>query len=315
MAPDPDHKPTPEDRAGRLKSLRRKLAKLNRKPMADSPPAAAPVERPATRRPDTILYARDLPRAEPRRVSEGGGISIPLGQCVDGQETPSPIGPPFFLIERSMAEAPEEPDGHRLPAMLAAALDTLAQRAAEAGQAWRVAPEQVCFLDLETTGLGCCPVFLIGTLVCRDGDVVCRQYLARNYAEELSIVAAFAEQVRDTMLFVTFNGKTFDVPFLRTRAAATGVALPEPPGHFDLLHEARRAFRDVLPNCKLKTLEHRVCQRHRGDDIPGSDIPAAYHDFVRTGDARQIALIVKHNQWDLVTMIHLMARVLTPRGA
>ena len=306
MVPDPNDTPRPEDRAERLKSLRKKLARLNRKALPDKPPPAPP--RP--RRRDTILYARDLPREQPRRVSEGGGIAVPLDQCVAGTEIASTLGPPFYLVERSMAEADEEPDGHRLPTMLADALETLAQRAAEAGTAWRVAPEQVCFLDLETTGLGCCPVFLIGTLVCRDGDMVCRQFLARNYAEELSIVAAFAEQARDTMLVVTFNGKTFDVPFLRTRAAATGIALPEAPGHFDLLHEARRAFRHRLPDCKLKTLEHRVCGRHRGDDIPGSEIPAAYHDYVRSGDARQIALIVKHNQWDLVTMVHLMRRIL-----
>jgi len=46
---------------------------------------------------------------------------------------------------------------------------------------------------------------------------------------------------------------------------------------------------------------------------PGADIPAAYHDFVRNGDARQIGLIVKHNQWDLVTMVHLLERILRPR--
>ncbi|MFW6161797.1 MAG: ribonuclease H-like domain-containing protein [Planctomycetota bacterium] len=287
--------------------MRRKLAKLNRKPMADKPPTAPPA---GSRAPETIVYARDLPRDQPRRVAEGGGICMSLEDCVEGIEERSPLGPPFFLLERSMTEAPEEPEGGRLPAMLAEALETLARRAAEAGQAWTVAPQDVCFLDLETTGLGCCPVFLIGTLVWRDGDLVCRQYLARTYAEERSIVGAFAEQAGEAAMLVTFNGKTFDVPFLRTRAAATGVPLPEPPGHFDLLHESRRTFGDRLPNCKLTTLERHVCQRQRGDDIPGSDIPAAYHDFVRSGDARQIALIVKHNQWDLVTMVHLMKRVL-----
>ena len=321
VSPDPEHDPKAPERAERLRSLRKKLAKLNRRDMPDpstplragAEPTRPPVEpvTPIERRPDTILYSRDLPRAAPRRAREGGGICIPLEDCVAGAAVESALGPPYYLIERSMAEAEEEPDGHTLPGRLAKTLDTLAQRAAEAGTAWRVAPEQVCYLDLETTGLGCCPVFLIGTLICRDGELVCRQFLARDYAEELSIVHAFAEQVRDTMLFVTFNGKSFDVPFLRTRAAATGVRLPEPPGHFDLLHEARRAFGHKLPDCKLKTLEHRVCGRHRGDDIPGAEIPAAYHDFVRSGDARQIAMIVKHNQWDLVTMVHLMEKILS----
>jgi uncharacterized protein YprB with RNaseH-like and TPR domain len=313
VSPDAEHDPKPAERAERLKSLRRKLSKLNRKPMAEAPSTRPEVrpQPPPERHPQTILYQRDLPREAPRRVPEGGGIAVPLEQCVEGLEARGPAGPPFYLIERSMTEAEEEPDGHTLGGRLAQALEALAQRAAAAGQPPPpTAPEHVCFLDLETTGLGCCPVFLVGTLVCRDGDLVCRQFLARDYAEEMAIVGAFAELAREKTLLVTFNGKTFDVPFLRTRAAATGVVLPLPPGHFDLLHEARRAFRHRLPDCKLKTLEHRVCGRHRGDDIPGSEIPAAYHDFVRSGDARQIALIVKHNQWDLVTMVHLMERVL-----
>jgi len=328
VVPDPEHKPVSDDRADRLKSLRKKLSKLNRQAMPDTPPAASreggaslarhgqtgtgvPPAAPRKRDPGTILYARDLPREKPRRVRGGGGICLPLERCLDGCEAPSAVGPPFYLIERSLAEAEEEPDGHTLPALLADSLDTLARREAVDGQPPPpVAPEQVCFLDLETTGLGSCPVFLIGTLVCRDGQMFCRQFLARTYAEELSIVHAYAQQVGESTMLVTFNGKTFDVPFLRTRAAATGVTLPEPTEHFDLLHAARRAFRNRLPDCKLQTLERYVCGRHRGDDIPGSDIPAAYHDFVHSGDARQIALIAKHNQWDLVTMVHLMAKIM-----
>ena len=280
---------------------------------AGRPPAApsVPTPSPGERDPGTILYARDLPRDTSRRVREGGGICLPLEQCLDGIEAESSLGPSFYLVERSIAEAEEEPDGHTLPALLARALDALARSEAPDGQEPAiVVPDQVCFLDLETTGLGCCPVFLIGTLVCRKGQMVCRQFLARTYAEEPSIVHAFAEHVGSSTMLVTFNGKTFDVPFLRTRAAATGVELPEPPGHLDLLHAARRAFRDRLPDCKLQTLERYVCGRHRGDDIPGSDIPAAYHDFVHTGDARQIALIARHNQWDLVTMVHLMGKIM-----
>jgi len=313
VTPAPDNGPGSSNRADRLKSLRKKLSKLNRQPLPDGPPVVPrPEPTPGERRvPDTILYRRDLPTEAPRRVREGGGICLPLEQCLDGCETQSSHGPPFYLVERSMAKAKEEPQGHLLPEMLARALEALARRAAAEGQPpTPIPPEQVCFLDLETTGLGCCPVFLVGTLVCRGREMVCRQFLARDYAEEISIVCAFVEQARQPPLLVTFNGKTFDAPFLRTRAAATGVAFPEPAGHLDLLHEARRVFRDRLPNCKLQTLERHVCQRRRGDDIPGSEIPAAYHDFVHTGDARQIAQIVRHNQWDLVTMVHLMERIL-----
>jgi len=58
----------------------------------------------------------------------------------------------------------------------------------------------------------------------------------------------------------------------------------------------------------LQTLEWHVCQRMRYDDIPGSEIPDAYHAFVRSGNAGQIATILKHNKLDLITLADLMTR-------
>jgi len=59
--------------------------------------------------------------------------------------------------------------------------------------------------------------------------------------------------------WVTFNGKSFDVPSLRLRYAFHRLSAPLPEEHVDLLHIARRHFRGVLPDCKLRTLERRVC--------------------------------------------------------
>ncbi len=67
---------------------------------------------------------------------------------------------------------------------------------------------------------------------------------------------------------------------------------------------ARRLYRQRLLDCKLQTLERYVCGRQRGHDMP-----RAYHDFVRTGDAREMAQIIEHNLHDLVTMVHLLIRM------
>jgi uncharacterized protein YprB with RNaseH-like and TPR domain len=87
------------------------------------------------------------------------------------------------------------------------------------------------------------------------------------------------------------------------------VKLPRPKSHLDLLHEARRHYGRETPNHKLQTLEQIVCGRTREDDIPGAMIPAAYHEFVRTGNARTIGLILRHNLRDLLTMADLMHRM------
>jgi uncharacterized protein YprB with RNaseH-like and TPR domain len=75
--------------------------------------------------------------------------------------------------------------------------------------------------------------------------------------------------------------------------------------HCDLLHHARRRWRERLPNCKLQTLEQAICGRRRRGDIPGRAIPLAYHEFVRTGDAWQMRNVLHHNALDLVTLLQL----------
>ena len=86
---------------------------------------------------------------------------------------------------------------------------------------------------------------------------------------------------------------------------------PRPnPLHFDLLHHSRRRWKHVLPNCKLQTLERYLCGRARQGDIPGSEIPAAYHEFVRSGDARQMGDILHHNALDLVTLLQVSLQMI-----
>lgn len=170
-------------------------------------------------------------------------------------------------------------------------------------------PEDILFLDIETTGLGSTPLFLIGTLALEESRLVARQYLARDYAEERAVLALFAESLRGRRLLVTFNGKSFDVPYVKVRLSYhRAPALPELP-HFDVLLEARRIWRPQVPNCRLKTLEEVICGRLREGDIDGAQIPEAYHRYVRTGDAAELSRIVRHNRLDLLTMADLLLRM------
>ena len=109
-----------------------------------------------------------------------------------------------------------------------------------------------------------------------------------------------------------FNGKTFDLPYVRIRSAATGLAFTVDAAHFDLLHVCRRIWKDAVPDCKLQTLESCICGRFREDDISGCQIPDAYHAYVHTGSAAQMARCIKHNMLDLMTMADLMTRLPPP---
>ncbi len=180
---------------------------------------------------------------------------------------------------------------------------------------------RLVYLDIETCGLAGEPIFLVGLLGWADGGLRLRQFLARDYAEEGPMLAGTWDALAEAACLVTYNGKTFDVPTLGARSLACGLFdLPPRPDHVDLLPEARRRWKGVLPNCRLTTVETAVCGRRRQGDVTGADIPAAYHAFVRSRqggaprrrrrDLRRLQAILHHNALDLLTLADLVTRLL-----
>ena len=101
-------------------------------------------------------------------------------------------------------------------------------------------------LDTETTGLsggtGTLP-FLIGTARFEDdGRFLVEQLFLRRPGEEAPMLHWLASQLAATTCLVTYNGKSFDWPLLRSRFVMNRVPVPPLPPHLDLLHCARRVF-------------------------------------------------------------------------
>ena len=166
--------------------------------------------------------------------------------------------------------------------------------------------EHAMFLDLETGGLASSPVFLAGTMHWNGEDFVLRQYFARHYGEEAALLEAIAESLRAFDVLVTFNGKSYDAPFLHGRALLHGVPLRLPPVHLDLLHLARRRWKHDLADCRLQTLERHVCRRRRSGDVAGEEVPGLYHDYVKRGDPYRLIPVFHHNLLDVITMAEIL---------
>jgi hypothetical protein len=177
-------------------------------------------------------------------------------------------------------------------------------------------PTDIVLLDTETAGLSSAPIFLIGVIVWdSDGaaEALSLQLFARDYAEERAVLAASAELLRGRSALMTYNGRSFDMPLMRERMIYHGLGdCPEPPAHMDLLHAIRSRFKGEWDNCKLQTCEKRLCGRSRLGDIDGADIPNAWHDFVHTGDAGQMAQVLEHNRLDLITMLEVLPHLQDP---
>jgi uncharacterized protein YprB with RNaseH-like and TPR domain len=178
-------------------------------------------------------------------------------------------------------------------------------------------PAKLVYLDTETTGLaggtGTC-AFLIGIGALEGTRFAVRQFFLRDYPEEKAALAALAEALASFEGIVTFNGKTFDIPLLETRY--TLARMRSPFGrmmHLDLLHPARRLWKLRLASCELTNLEKGILGIVREGDVPGSEIPQLYFDYLRTGNAQHLQPVFFHNALDIVTLAALtleMARAL-----
>jgi uncharacterized protein YprB with RNaseH-like and TPR domain len=178
---------------------------------------------------------------------------------------------------------------------------------------------RVVFFDIETTGLSSGAGTLAFLAGCgwfeHDGFHV-RQFFLAGPAGERAMLDALAEVLADASLLVTYNGRTFDVPFMEMRSAFHRVTAPAGGvPHVDMLPSARRLWgrrEAAAPDqrCSLSALERDVLGVQRVADVPSFEIPARYFHFLRTGLGAVIEPVLEHNRCDLVSLAALMAHVL-----
>ncbi len=169
------------------------------------------------------------------------------------------------------------------------------------------------FLDTETTGLsgGAGTVaFLVGLGRIEGEELIVQQYLMPSYPAEsllLEKVLSFAQGC-DTL--VTFNGKSFDIPLLESRFIMSRMKSSfGEMRHLDLIHPARRTWKLRLKDCSLANIEEKVLSMTRAHDLPGSEVPQRYFDFLKSGDINLLKDIVDHNRQDIISLSTLLIRL------
>jgi uncharacterized protein YprB with RNaseH-like and TPR domain len=173
--------------------------------------------------------------------------------------------------------------------------------------------QDVLWLDTETTGLAGGTgtyVFLLGIAYFCDGELVLRQHLLHDIGREHAFVTAVQSEVERFHACASYNGKSFDLPLLRTRWVMTlrsEITVDE--SHLDLLHPARRLWRDRYGSTGLKQLEESLFDEGRINDIPGALIPDAYFHYLRKRDPAIIAPVLEHNARDIVSLVRIADRV------
>ncbi|MEQ8456960.1 MAG: ribonuclease H-like domain-containing protein [Sandaracinaceae bacterium] len=173
-------------------------------------------------------------------------------------------------------------------------------------------PRKLVFLDTETTGLaggtGTIP-FLIGVAWFEDQSFRIEQLLLRAPGEETPMLRRLAEHLEGASAIVSYNGKSYDWPLLRTRFVLNRVPVVQPAAHLDLLHCARRVFKRRLGQVRLVHMEEHVLGMRREGDIDGAEIPERFWSFVRDADGSRLAPVIEHNANDVVALAAILVNL------
>ena len=244
------------------------------------------------------------PLARIESVTELSDLSM-LG----GRWFQSPHGPGYVV--ESVYEAGHEHGTvalHRALSVDPARLAGQTKDARLAGQH----PRDYLYIDTETTGLGGAGsmVFLAG--VARfDGSLLkLRQYLLPAPQYEGGLLGGLAEDIAGAGALVSYNGKSFDLPLLESRYILSRMTptlrtLP----HLDLLHPNRRLFRGTYDSHRLVRMELELLGFEREDDCPSAEVPERYFRFQRTSDPTFILPVLRHNAWDILSLVALAAHL------
>jgi uncharacterized protein YprB with RNaseH-like and TPR domain len=245
------------------------------------------------------IGAKDLPPVQ-------RGKSIPVEEIAAGRFLDTGNGQ-IFLIEEDFPHS-------YIHGQVGLRIGTTPQTIAEWAGDLEIAKqnlETMVFLDTETSGLAGGTgtfAFLVGAGHYTQDGFHLVQFFMRDPLEEPALLLALEEFLAPCQTIVTFNGKAFDVPLLDTRYTLQGWKSPfRNLAHVDLLHLARRLWRDRLPSRTLANLEVQILRASRTDEeIPGWMIPQLYFDYLRDGDARPLKRVFYHNAMDVVSLAALL---------
>ena len=165
-------------------------------------------------------------------------------------------------------------------------------------------------LDIETTGLN--PknsAFITGGILFYK-EKIFEQYFVENLSEEKDVLEKFIERLKHLDVILTYNGQSFDIPFIMKRAKILGIDIEfKLPYNLDLylVLNAHSYLRKFLPNLKQKTVENFMgLWTDRVDEISGKESIDLYYSYLKTRDFRTRDIILLHNKDD----VHQLSKLL-----
>ncbi|AOZ97409.1 ribonuclease H-like domain-containing protein [Butyrivibrio hungatei] len=171
------------------------------------------------------------------------------------------------------------------------------------------APEDIFFVDIETTGLSPknSDIYLIGVAYYdRHNWHIC-QFFAENSSQEEEVLKAFCAFVKSFKIAIHFNGDRFDIPFIQNKLEKYGLDDPfEKMSSLDIYKEIKDYKRQLgLMDCKQKTIELYLGIM-REDKYDGGKLIPIYKKYTESKDSDLLKLLMLHNFEDVKGMFELL---------
>jgi len=163
----------------------------------------------------------------------------------------------------------------------------------------------ILFIDTETTGLSGGAgtyIFLCSLGYFNNDNFIIEQYFMEDYEHENFMLNNIKNKLNSAQVFVSFNGKSFDIPLLQSRFICNRIKVNLEIPHIDLLYTSRSLWKRQLPNCQLNTVEQHILGIHRKNDVKSNDIPQIYFNYIRGVNQKMMLRVFNHNAQDIISL-------------
>lgn len=170
-------------------------------------------------------------------------------------------------------------------------------------------PEDIVFIDIETTGLSpkTSDIYLIGFAYCKDDVWQLGQFFAESPDEEEAILSAFSDFILPYKKILHYNGDRFDIPFLKAKYEKHLLSDPFEGRDSVDLYRLIRPYKNILglADGKQKSVE-KFLGIDREDEYDGGKLIPIYHEYTRDRDDDKKRLLLLHNSDDVKGMTKLL---------
>lgn len=171
-------------------------------------------------------------------------------------------------------------------------------------------PEDILFLDIETTGFTAktSDLYLIGCIFFEYDNWFLIQWMAESSSEEEKIIKEFLQLQKTRKILIHYNGNNFDIPYIRAKCEQYQLSFNYNEMDGVDIYKRIAPYKDMLKleNCKQKTIENYL-DIEREDKFHGGELISIYKDYCKNKTEYAYTVLMLHNADDMKGMFQILS--------